>query len=212
MAIVCTESIESRAYSTGDKASATTVWKITGTVLATEARSQLATDAPTTFAGLVRRSIAVDPVFIDTSDGDATHNVWEGKVTYGLKLSKPETGESEYLFDTGGGTKHIEISRSTVASYALGGGAAEDMGQAIRVTGKGKEQRVEGVDIIVPVFNWQETHYLDDVYVTDAYKYALADLSGSVNREQSPAVNRCPRPWPSMSSRYTRGRTSRVLA
>jgi len=41
--------------------------------------------------------------------------------------------------------------------------------------------KVEGVDVVVPVYNWTETYYLDDAYVTSGYRRALRDLTGEVN-------------------------------
>lgn len=41
---------------------------------------------------------------------------------------------------------------------------------------------VEGVDITAPVYNFSETHYIDDALVTDAYKGTLFLLTGKTNQ------------------------------
>jgi len=48
---------------------------------------------------------------------------------------------------------------------------------AIGVTDTG----VEGVEIVVPVYNFSETHYLPDGQVTQGYKLTLFGLTGKVN-------------------------------
>jgi len=40
---------------------------------------------------------------------------------------------------------------------------------------------VEGVDIAIPVYNFSETHYIDDALVTPAYRGTLFSLTGKTN-------------------------------
>jgi len=77
--------------------------------------------------------------------------------------------ESTYTFDTGGGTQHITQSFKTKGSYPAPGFAAPDFRGAIGVT----HEDVEGVDITVPVYNFSETHYIDDALVEDAVAKTL---------------------------------------
>jgi hypothetical protein len=100
------------------------------------------------------------------------NGVWEGTAHY-VKWKS----ESQYSFDTGGGTQHVTQSIANVGKYAAGGFTAPDFFGAIGVT----DDRVEGTDITVPVFNFTETHYIDKLLVTGAYKLALFSLTGKVN-------------------------------
>ncbi len=100
------------------------------------------------------------------------NGVWEGTARY-VKWKS----ESQYSFDTGGGTQHISQSIVNVGSYAAPGFSAPNFFGAIGVT----DDRVEGTDITVPVFNFTETHYILNELVTPAYKLALFNLTGKVN-------------------------------
>jgi hypothetical protein len=74
-------------------------------------------------------------------------------------------------------TQHISQSIVNVGSYAAQGFSAPNFFGAIGVT----DDRVEGTDITVPVFNFTETHYILNELVTPAYKLALFNLTGKVN-------------------------------
>jgi len=106
--------------------------------------------------------------------------VWKGTVRYARASQDsepPETGESTFSFDTGGGTQHITQSMATVGKYAPEGKTAPDFKGAIGVT----HDSVEGVDITTPVYNFSETHYLAASVVTPDYKAALFNLTGKTN-------------------------------
>ena len=62
---------------------------------------------------MVGKSIQIEPL---------ANDIWDGTVRYGsAESTPPQTGESSFAFDTGGGTQHITHSRSTVAIYAPSG-------------------------------------------------------------------------------------------
>jgi len=127
----------------------------------------LASAAPVLYDGLVRQSLHIERT---------AEEVWEGSVRYGMK-EPPETGDSTYQFDTGGGTQHITQGLETVGSYAPPGKVPPNFRGAIGVT----HDNVEGVDVTVPVYNFSETHYVATAQVTGAYKAALFLLTGRVN-------------------------------
>jgi hypothetical protein len=79
--------------------------------------------------------------------------------------------------DTGGGTQHVTQSIANVGKYSASGFTAPDFFGAIGVT----DDRVEGTDVTVPVFNFTETHYIPNLLVTGAYKLTLFNLTGKVN-------------------------------
>ncbi|MBN2581477.1 MAG: hypothetical protein JXL80_00305 [Planctomycetes bacterium] len=170
MPVTVLEKFDSRASTTGANASVELTYTIRGTDDDTVAKAQLLIDSPATYDGLVRQSAEIEPV-----DG---RDLWNGTVRYGVAkpAERPETGDSSFSFDTGGGTQHITQSLQTVAKYAASG-TAPDYGGAIGVT----HDSVQGVDITVPVYNFAETHYLADAVVTLAYRGTLFRLTGKVN-------------------------------
>jgi len=167
MAITVHEKWESRETTVGENPSIDLVFIIRGTDSDLAAKTALAAASPVLYHGLVRQSMHLERI---------AENIWEGSVRYG-KFEPPETGDSSYQFDTGGGTQHITQSLQTVARYAPPGKTAPDFQGAIGVT----HDNVEGVDITVPVFNFSETHYIASNLVTPAYKATLFYLTGKVN-------------------------------
>ena len=139
------------------------------------ARTLVENSTPTAYGDLERSGITIEPEWVDTTTGAGC---WDVEVEYTLpEEEEPQTGESSYSFDTGGGTQHITQSIATVGKY---GGIFDppDFKGAVGVT----HDNVEGVDITTPVFNWSETHYLPDSVVTPAYRGALFRLTGTVNQ------------------------------
>jgi len=147
MAITVKERIDSREVSVGDQASAVLRYVIGGTADDYEAWDALGTEAPTEWHGLVRLAHEVRPVHIEAAR--PSQCVWEGIARYGRLRRQPETGQSTFQFDTGGGTQHITQSLATVSKHAPPGETPPDFKGAIGVT----EDSVEGVDITVPVYN-----------------------------------------------------------
>jgi hypothetical protein len=169
--IAVEEKFDSRTVSTGQNASAELRYNVRGTLDDAEARAALRDQTPAYFDLyndgvylLIRDSLTVQPVGND---------LWEGIVRYAVG---PQTDDSVFAFDTGGGTQHITQSLAT-ARYAPAGKTAPDFQGAIGVTA----DSVEGVDITVPVYQFSETHYFANELITPAYKLALFALTGKVN-------------------------------
>ena len=176
MATVVLERFDSRGTETGSGASVELTYNIKGTASDTEALAALEAEAAGSYGGLVRSRVALEPVHID--EGNPDDCVWSGTVEYTRPENErevPETGDSSFSFDTGGGTQHITQSLETVGSYTASGTAPNFKG-AIGVT----HDSVEGVDITVPVYQFAETHYLANSVVTNAYKGKLFRLTGKV--------------------------------
>lgn len=175
MSVTVRERVISRNGTRGPNPSAELLYWIEATGAEMEdydaVAGQVEADAPATFDGLVRGDIQCE------HDGAGT---WYATVQYepwsfsGLQ----ESGDSVYNFDTGGGTQHITHSLDTISKTVAGEGTAPDYKNAIGVSGDGE---VGGVDIIVPVYNFSETHIFDDADVTGAYKADLFLLTGEVN-------------------------------
>jgi len=155
----------------GSSPSAIRNYNVQGAASSAEARMAVLAEAPGTIdlygtgvLFITRDSVRIEP---------ASETLWSAEVRYG---SVPQTNESTFSFDTGGGTQHITHSLATVARYAPSGKTAPDFKGAIGVTA----DSVEGVDIAVPVYQFAETHYLPDSAVTPAYKATLFWLTGKV--------------------------------
>ncbi len=170
MPITVTEKFESRKSTTGDNPSAELVYTVRGTNDDLAARAAAESESPANYDSIPRQTVSVEPV------GD---ELWEAVVRYGRAQGGglPQTGESVFSFDTGGGTQHITQSKDTISTHAAPGTTAPDFQGAIGVTADG----VEGVDITVPVYQFAETHYFPDEVVTPAYKGTLFSLTGKVN-------------------------------
>ena len=145
------------------------LYLIRGTVDDAEAYSLLNATAPSTFAGLLRDDIRVDPVGGGVWDGTARYVRPENAGT------APQTGESTFAFETGGGTEHVTQSRQTLGRYPSA--SAPDYKGAIGVT----HEAVEGVDIIVPKYEFSETHYKPDEDIDNSYKQMLFQCTGRMN-------------------------------
>ena len=168
----CVEKYLSRNVTGGESPQGTYIYIIEGVTNETDAYSTLMATAPATITVIaVVQVLARLGGTVEELDNDR----WLGTVRYGLP-TVTDTGESTYSFDTTGQTQHITQSISTINSY-VATGTAPAFGGAIGVTDKD----IKGVDIVVPAYAFTETHYIDDSNVDDAYKNALADLTGCVN-------------------------------
>jgi len=165
------EKFDSRVAGAGDSPSAELKYVVRGTSDEQAALAALESTSPSTYAGLVRQGWEVEPV------GDGSE-FWEGSVRYGRYSAAPrQVGQSVFSFDTGGGSTHLTQAKEHIASYAPSGETPPDFGGAIGVT----HDAVEGCDIVVPVYNWSETHYFAASHVTGAYKATLFAITGRTN-------------------------------
>jgi len=151
-------------------------YKVQGTSSRTTAYAAVEAEAPADLdsGDFVRSTIRCEPEFVDTADD---RGVWDVEVMYKLPGDdQPAVGESRYSFDTGGGSQHITQSIATSQKVAASGTAPDQKG-AIGKNG----DNIEGCDIVVPVFNFSETHYIADATVDAAYKAAIFAATGKTN-------------------------------
>lgn len=172
MAIEVEEKFKSRRIQTGANPSVELLYDVHGTTDDVAAHAALVDASPEYYdpwGGMVmvlmRRDVVVRRVGPE---------LWTGSVRYG---QTGEAGESIFSFDTAGGTQHITQSLQNVGEYAPPGKSAPKHKGAIGVT----QSAVEGVDIIVPVYQFSETHYLAASMITLSYKVLLSLLTGRVN-------------------------------
>lgn len=136
------------------------------------------------YDGLVLTAIDIDP------EESADNDLWKVAVTYGDPDSKqneerPETGDSEFSFDTAGGTEHIELALSPNVGYTKPAGPARpDVKNIIGLSKDGNGVQVEGVDILVPHMKFRETHWLPASKVDPAYVNTLSGVTGTTNKQQ----------------------------
>jgi hypothetical protein len=110
---------------------------------------------------------------------------WLLTVHYSNRVPK-NPNDTTYNFDTGGGTQKITHSYATLGAYYNPDDSDKIDGDpvpanhhgAIGVTSDGN---VEGCDIVVPQFNFSETHYIPVASVTSGFQGALYAATGMVN-------------------------------
>ena len=102
--------------------------------------------------------------------------VWKVIARYGNDQPKDEN-VIDVSFDTSGGTHKITQSLETVASAGITSILAPDFKKAIGVNG----DAVEGVDIHVPIFNFQEKHYFANL--SWSYLGMLHNITAKTNND-----------------------------
>ena len=167
------EKFESRYIDTGEDPRVELLYNVFGTTDDVEAYAALVNASPPYYAPTSLLIVARKRATLRR----VGPQLWEGVVQYGAYGQLELPGESSFAFDTGGGTQHITQSLQTVALEAPPGKSAPNFKGAIGAT----QHAVEGVDIVVPVYQFSETHYLLDALVTEAYKITLSLLTGKVN-------------------------------
>lgn len=124
--------------------------------------------------GLPRTSIVIDPK-------EGTRDAWSATVVYSDKpvSQTSNIGDSVHSFQTGGKSSRMFAALEHVADYGTGaeGVAVPNHKGAINVT----EDRVEGTDIIIPVYTFGIRKKIDAVLVTEAYKGVIYNATGKVN-------------------------------
>lgn len=100
-------------------------------------------------------------------------DIWKGTVFYGIQEDK------QFRFSTRGGQEHIVQSLETVGKYSLIGDDT-DVPETNGMIGE-TDDNVEGVDIVVPMFQFSEVHHLEPALVTHEYLSKLYYLTGCVN-------------------------------
>lgn len=175
MAIV-EELFADRTETISDSSTAEIAYVVSEAADEAEVRAAAVASIPATYEGLPRVSI--------TLDERLNNDTWKVIARF-EKPKYPGQGgtpaQPAFSFDTGGNTRKITQSLSTIGAYGSGAYTPPDFKGAINVAGNGANMTVDGVDIVIPTFNFSETHYLADSVVTWAYRYTLFALTGKVN-------------------------------
>jgi hypothetical protein len=112
-------------------------------------------------------------------------NAWQLTINYtkdGAEPSSSDPLKRARSFDTTGGTQHITQACSVGSGGTLDfekryPSSATNMSGAIGVDSNG----VNGVDIVVPQLQWQESYDVPNAYVTAAYVRGVAGITGTTN-------------------------------
>jgi len=132
---------------------------------------------PATYADLPHQETVVEPLGGDKWEVIARYSP-NSVSNQSEPVPPPEVGDSEFAFDTTGGTQHITQALSTVAVYpdpAIG--VASDWQGAIGVTDDG----VQGVDIVAPQMAYEETHQIAHATVIGGLVGIIHSLTAKVN-------------------------------
>lgn len=121
----------------------------------------------------------------DTEPDDESETTFYGTANYVERVRRemqetPQTGDSEFAFDVTGQTFRLMNSYGTLRYSAAGGVGATDIPDfkgAINV----QDDRVEGVEIVIPQARYTETHYLPAGQITNNYVDALSQVVGKLN-------------------------------
>jgi len=102
-------------------------------------------------------------------------NAWQVTINYSKDGAEDGAAPLKRArsFDTTGGTQHITQAYSETRF----GANAPDQKKAIGVDSNG----VNGVDIVVPQLQWQETYDVPNVYVTSEWIRGVSGVTGTTN-------------------------------
>lgn len=168
------EKYTSRAGGDGPRSTVEYVYGTAGSDDDDAVRAAVKNVAPIFRNGRVREDVYLDP---------HGAGIWEARVRYVPIGSATRTGSVSIRFNTTGGTRHTTQSIRTIKGYqsSIFGGTSgiepPGYGGAIGVSADG----VAGTNIIVPIFEWEETHYLSASSVTNAFMRNLYRMTARTN-------------------------------
>jgi len=107
-------------------------------------------------------------------------NIWIVAVHYGPLDNKQRTTStaSEYSFEIGTATEHVDVSLATYGSY---GTNPPDYKQLVNVSTKDGKLSVGGADILKPHYEFGQSKIYSDAYLTTAKKLAWANMVATLN-------------------------------
>lgn len=131
--------------------------------------------ADTTFDGMARRSVQLRQL---------TNEVWEATVNYTPSelLPPPEYDGWLTTFNTSGQTENVQVAVGQTAYSLIANETAPAYGSNLNVDSDGVPQ---GIDIVVPKFEWSETHYLSRTDVPGTNNSWLASVHAATGKLNS---------------------------
>jgi len=144
-------------------------YQVHGTTDRALAYALACTASPTLQGGLVRQNVSIEQL------GD---DVWQADAHYGV-MEAGNAGDVSWSFEIGVESFHITNALEHVATYPAGG---PDHKGAIGVRQDGSGRTVEGVDIKIPVFTWEETHYVNyETVASHGFVQTLEETTAKIN-------------------------------
>lgn len=107
-------------------------------------------------------------------------NAWQVTINYekdGAEPPTPDPMKRARSFDTTGSTRHMTQAYAE-RGYGIIGLTPPSQSNAIGVDGNG----VNGVDIVTPQLQWQESYDVPNAYINATYVRGLAEMTGTTNR------------------------------
>jgi hypothetical protein len=132
----------------------------------TDANQSLLAFLPLVYPGVAYAGMTFQSYQIRNTGG----GVWEATAHYTRQSSL-------YTFEIGGATQTITQSQQTLGSYAPAGKTAPNFNGAIGVDG----DKIKGVEIHTPTFEWEETFHVLPGIITQAYILGVANLAYQAN-------------------------------
>lgn len=153
----------------GKESRAERVYLVTGTEILDSALQAVDNVAPEMWRGLKKRRLGHEPM---------SNDKWKVRVAYDA-MRRLLVNEFEYEFDIGTQNQRITQSKGTTYYRVNQPGVVSNpfYAGAINV----QDNRVQGVDVLLPTYQWSETYILPASEVTEGYKNTLYQLTGSKN-------------------------------
>lgn len=164
---VIIERYDSRRFTLGDTPSAEFIYMVVGAANEDQAEALASAQSPPTYKTMGRLSITVEAI---------GNGVYECIARYGSPGFVSPAGVT-LSFQTSTSPQRITQSLSTPLRVAAPGFVALDYRGAIGVDATG----VQGVDILVPTYEFSEVHIQEESVVTEEYRRVLATVTGKIN-------------------------------
>ncbi len=166
----------------GQNPSAIRRYQIQGTTDKATAYALVNAASPIEWEGLIKQGVSVE---------EAGEEIWDGNVNYGISSGGMGGGGDPsdprnigWSFEIGTMGLHITQARSHVQSYDVDGNIPDRHKGAIGVRKDGSGNKVEGVDISIPQFQWEETHFVAyETAASHAFIQILENAVGKINED-----------------------------
>jgi hypothetical protein len=163
----------------GKKATSTMTrsYKVFGTASDTEVHAAINSQISTNGYGWQYPGVSSAQLWVESySIAFLGDNAWQVTINYektGADPTETDPLKRSRSFDTTGGTQHMTQANAE-SRY---GANAPDQKKAIGVDSNG----VNGVDVVVPQLQWQESYDVPNAYVTSAWIRGVAGVTGTTN-------------------------------
>ena len=163
--------VESKALVASEKSRAEIPYVVRDAAAESDVYNAVLEASPAVYKDMVRKSIEIREHVID-----GTYRAFAIYQPRDANDEKPDPAATVVSFDTGGGTQHITSAKEHIAAYGKPWDQAQ-LGSAIGFDG----EHVQGVDIVLPVFNFTFERVVKKEEMTPAYFHLLFAQTATVN-------------------------------